>query len=192
LTILVFARTLLVVRQQRVTTPDGRIWYVRRRWARRQPPWRRRPDHELGPAEVDEVPLLPADEVAESFLDFVRHDLQLGLALLLGLAVLGLVAAVAGAVLVVERVVPFLVDHAAVIGAGLAGLAALVLVDRLTRPWFIEAESGRMFKAPRRVWRVHGWWRARRAFRVVVEAVAEGRIDSEHGVIMFTDPSAAP
>jgi hypothetical protein len=88
--------------------------------------------------------------------------------------------------------VPFLVDHAVVIGAGLAGLAAVVLVDRLTRPWFIEAESGRLFQAPRRVWRVHGWWRARRAFRAVVEAVAEGRIDSEHGVIVFTDPSAAP
>jgi hypothetical protein len=180
------------VREQRVTTPDGRVWYVRRRWARRQPPWRRRADHELGPAEVDDLPLLPADEVAESFLRFVRYDLGEGLALLLGLAVLVLVAAVAGAVLVVERVVPFLVDHAVVIGAGLAGLAAVVLVDRLTRPWFIEAESGRLFQAPRRVWRVHGWWRARRAFRAVVEAVAEGRIDSEHGVIVFTDPSAAP
>ena len=175
-----------------MTTPDGRIWYVRRRWARRQPPWRRRPDHELGPAELDDVPVLPADEVADSFLDFVRYDLQLGIWLLLGLAVLGLVAAVAGAVLVVERVVPFLVDHAVVIGAGLAGLAAVVLVDRLTRPWFIEAESGRLAQAPRRVWRVSGWWRAQRAFRAVAEAVAEGRIDSEHGVIVFTDPSAAP
>jgi hypothetical protein len=180
------------VREQRVTTPDGRVWYVRRRWARRQPPWRRRPDHELGPAELDDVPVLPADEVADSSLRFVHYDAELGLTLLLGLAVVGLVAAVTGAVLVVERVVPFLVDHAVVIGAGLAGLAAVVLVDRLTRPWFIEAESGRLAQAPRRVWRVHGWWRARRAFRAVVEAVAEGRIDSEHGVILFTDPSAAP
>jgi hypothetical protein len=180
------------VREQRVATPDGRVWYVRRRWARRQPPWRRRPDHELGPAELDNVPVLPADEVADSFLRFVHYDAELGLVLLLGLAVVGLVAAVAGAVLVVEQVVPFLVDHALVIGAGLAGLAAVVLVDRLTRPWFIEAESGRLAQAPRRVWRVHGWWRARRAFRAVVEAVAEGRIDSEHGVIVFTDPSAAP
>ena len=129
-----------------MTTPDGRVWYVRRRWARRQPPWRRRADHELGPAELDDLPLLPADEVADSFLRFVRYDVELGIWLLLGLAVVGVVAAVAGAVLVVERVVPFLVDHAVVIGAGLAGLAA----------------------------------------------VAEGRIDSEHGVIVFTDPSSAP
>jgi hypothetical protein len=180
------------VREQRVTTPDGRVWYVRRRWARRQPPWRRRPDHELGPAELDDVPVLPADEVADSFLRFIHYETELGLALLRGLAVVVLVAAVTGAVLVVERVVPFLVDHAVVIGAGLAGLAAVVLVERLTRPWFIEAESGRLVQAPRRVWRVHGWWRARRAFRAVVEAIAEGRIDSEHGVIVFTDPSAAP
>jgi hypothetical protein len=179
------------VREQRVTTPDGRVWYVRRRWAKRQPPWRRRSDHELGPVELEDVPLLAADEVADSFLECFRHDMRLGLEVLLVLAVLGLVAAVAGAVLVVERVVPFLADHALVIGAGLAALAALVLVDRLTRPWFIEAESGRMFQAPRRVWRVSGWRRARRAFRAV-EAVTEGRIDSEHGVIMFTDPSAAP
>jgi hypothetical protein len=180
------------VREQRVTTPDGRIWYVRRRWARRQPPWRRRPDHELSPAEQDDVPLLPADAVGDSFLELFRDDPGALPVVLLGLALVGLVAAVAGAVLVVERVVPFLVDNALVIGVGLAVLATVVLVDRLTRPWFIEAESGRLLRAPRRVWRVHGWWRARRAFRTVVEAVAEGRIDSEHGVIVFTDPSAAP
>ena len=103
---------------------------------------------------------------------------------------LGLLVAVGGAVLIVERVVPFLVDNALVIAAGLAAVAALVLGDRLTRPWFIEAESGRMVQAPRRVWRVQGWWRARRVFRAVAEAVAEGRIDSEHGAIVFTDRPA--
>jgi hypothetical protein len=151
------------VRVQRVTTPDGRVWFVRRRWARRQLRWRR-PDYELSPVERDEVPVLPP----------------------------GLVAAVAGAVLVVERVVPFLVGNALPIGARLFALAAVVLADRLTRPWFIEAESGRLVDPPRRIWRVCGWRRARRAFRAVVDAVAEGRIDSRYGVIAFTDRSAAP
>jgi hypothetical protein len=122
------------VRVQRVTTPDGRVWFVRRRWARRQVPWRRRPDYELSPAERDEVPVLPPGEIAESFLRFVNYQADDAVALLLLLAVLGLVAAVAGAVLVVERVVPFLVGNALPIGAGLVALAAVVLADRLTRP----------------------------------------------------------
>jgi hypothetical protein len=180
------------VRVQRVTTPDGRVWFVRRRWARRQLPWRRRPDYELSPAERDDVPVLPPGEIGESFLRFVSYDGDNAVALLLLLAVLGLLAAVAGAVLVVERVVPFLVDNAMVIGAGLAALAAVVLADRLTRSWFIEAESGRMVDPPRRIWRVSGWRRARRAFQAVVDAIAEGRIDSQHGAIVFTDRSSAP
>jgi hypothetical protein len=130
-----------------------------------------------------EVPVLPPGEIAESFLRFVHYQADDAVALLLLLAVLGLV---------VERVVPFLVGNALPIGAGLAALAAVVLADRLTRPWFIEAESGRLVDPPRRIWRVSGWWRARRAFRVVVDAVAEGRIDSRYGVIVFTDRSAAP
>lgn len=180
------------MRVQWVTTPDGRVWFVRRRWARRQLRWRRRPDYELSPAERDEVPVLPPGEIAESFLRFVNYQADDAVALLLLLAVPGLVAAVAGAVLVVERVVPFLVGNALPIGAGLFALAAVVLADRLTRPWFIEAESGRLVDPPRRIWRVSGWRRARRAFRAVVDAVAEGRIDNRYGVIVFTDRSAAP
>jgi hypothetical protein len=43
---------------QAVTTPDGRVWYVRRRWAKRQLPWKQRPEHKLSPAERDTVPVL--------------------------------------------------------------------------------------------------------------------------------------
>jgi hypothetical protein len=46
------------VREERVTTPDGHIWYVRRRWAKRQLPWKRRAGYELSPAERDAVPIL--------------------------------------------------------------------------------------------------------------------------------------
>jgi hypothetical protein len=33
----------------------------------------------------------------------------------------------------------------------------VVLVDRFTRPWFIEAESARLVDPLRRIWRVQGW-----------------------------------
>ena len=39
-----------------------------------------------------------------------------------------------------EWVVPFLVANIGWIGATLAAIGVLVLLDRLTRPWFIEAE----------------------------------------------------
>jgi hypothetical protein len=176
------------VREQRVSTPDGRFWYVRRRWARRQLAGRRRKVYELGPAEREAVRVLPdSDDVADWYFRNFSFDAESWIILVVGLA--GLVA-VGGAVLIVERVVPFLAGNALVIGAGLAAVAALVLADRLTRPWFIEAESGRLFQAPRRIWRVQGWRRAQRAFREVVEAIEDGRVDSEHGVIVFDDRPA--
>jgi hypothetical protein len=89
-------------------------------------------------------------------------------------------------------VVPFVAANAVWIGLALAAITVVVLVDWLTRPWFIEAESARLFHPPRRIWRVHGWWRSRRAFRAVVAAVAEGRIDSDHGVIVLSDRSKGP
>jgi hypothetical protein len=176
------------VREQRVSTPDGRFWYVRRRWARRQLPGRRGKVYELGPAEREAVRVLPdSDDVADWYFRNFRFDAESWIILVVALG--GLVA-IGGAVLIVERVLPFLADNALMIGTGLAAVTALVLADRLTRPWFIEAESGRLFQAPRRIWRVHGWWRARRAFREVVEAIEEGRVDSEHGVIVFDDRPA--
>jgi hypothetical protein len=181
------------VRQERVTTPDGHVWYVRRRWARRRPPWKRRADHELGPAERDAGPVLVAgDELIESLSDMFRYDVEvIGFValVLLALAVV-LVTFLVGVVR--EVVAPFVVDNLPVIGAVLAVAAALWLLDRLTRPWFVEAESAKLFHAPRRVWRVQGWWRTRRALRAVVAAIADGRIDSSHGVVLFTDRSKAP
>ena len=141
------------MREQRVSTPDGRFWYVRRRWARRQLAGRRKV-YELGPAEREAVRVLPdSDDVADWYFRNFSFDAESWIILVVGLV--GLVA-VGGAVLIVERVVPFLADNALVIGTGLAAVTALVLADRLTRPWFIEAESGRLFQAPRRIWRVQG------------------------------------
>jgi hypothetical protein len=71
-------------------------------------------------------------------------------------------------------------------------VAAAVLLDRLSRPWFIEAQSARLADAPRRIWRVQGWWRARHAFASVAAAIAEGRIGAEHGTLLLTDGSRTP
>ena len=181
------------MREQRVTTTDGRVWYVRRRWAKRQLPWKRQPDHELSPAERDTVPILPdIDDVIGPLGGLLSVDPEVGVLVAIALLALGALAVVAAVGAVVRWVVPFMVANAVWIGLALAVSAALVLVDRWTRPWFIEAESARLFHPPRRIWRVHGWWRSQRVFRAVVAAAAEGRIDSEHGVIVFSDRSKGP
>ena len=184
------------MREHRVTTPDGQIWYVRRRWAKRHLPWKRRADYELSPAERDALPILTdTDEFVGPLLGpligLFSVDAEVGL--LVGLALLALVALGVFALVGVLRewVVPFLAANIGWICATLAGIAILVALDRLTRPWFIEAESARLFHAPRRIWRIQGWWRSRRAFHAVATAIAEGRIDNERGVILLTERSTA-
>jgi hypothetical protein len=184
---------LRVVREQRVTTTDGRVWYVRRRWAKRQLPWKRQPDHELSPAERDTVPILPDIDDAIGPLGGLFFSRPRGRGSRSDRpARAGSAGGRRRGGAVVRWVVPFMVANAVWIGLALAASAALVLVDRLTRPWFIEAESARLFHPPRRIWRVHGWWRSQRVFQAVVAAAAEGRIDSEHGVIVFSDRSKGP
>jgi hypothetical protein len=72
----------------------------------------------------------------------------------------------------VRWVLPFVVANAVWIGLAAALTASVVVVDRLTRPWFVEAESARLFHPLRRIWRVHGWWPSRRVIRAVVAAIA--------------------
>jgi hypothetical protein len=181
------------VREQRVVTPDGHVWQVRRRPARRRPPWKRQPSHELSPVERDAVPVLPdAGEAMESFGRLVVWDAEFGL-LIIVVVVLLVVAAI-GVLVALTRawLLPLLADHALVVVAALAAVVAVLVLDRLTRPWFIEAESARLVDPPRRVWRVQGWWRTRRAFRAVAAAIADGRIGAEHAVVLFPDRSRAP
>jgi hypothetical protein len=179
-----------VVREERVTTPDGHVWHVRRRWAKRQLPWKRRADHELSPAQRDAVPIVTdTDELLGPVVELFALDAEAGLLIVLALLALVALAVVALVGVVRELVVPFLVANIGWIGAMLAAIAILVVLDRLTRPWFIEAESARLFHAPRRIWRIQGGWRSRRAFRAVATAIAEGRIDNERGVMLFTERS---
>jgi hypothetical protein len=183
-----------VVREQRVVTPDGRVWFVRRRWAKRRLPWKRGgPAGELGPAEREAVPVLPDwGEVLDSFGRLINWDVESGLLvagalLVAGLLTLGVVVTIAW-----SWVLPILAANLVPIAVVLAVVAAAVLLDRLTRPWFIEAQSARLADAPRRIWRVQGWWRARRAFASVTAAIAEGRITAEHGTLLLTDRSGTP
>jgi hypothetical protein len=174
------------MREQRVVTPDGHVWHVRRRWAKRQGPWKRQPSYELSPVERDTVPALPyTDDLMDSFARLVNFDVDLGLVVLVALLAVAVLAVGVLVVVTGAWVVPFLVSNAHLVAAGLAVIVAVLLLDRLTRPWFIEAESARLVGAPRRVWRVKGWWRARRAFRTLVAAIADGRIGAEHGIVVF-------
>ena len=180
------------MREKRITTPDGHVWYVRRRWAERQLPWKRRATYELSPAERDAVPIVAdTDELLGPVVEFFSLDAEFGLLIVLAFLALVALGVLALVGVVREWVVPFLVANIGWIGATLAAIGVLVILDRLTRPWFIEAESARLFHAPRRIWRIQGWWRSRRAFRAVATAIAEGRIDNERGVILFTEQSTA-
>ena len=77
------------MREQRVTTPDGHVWYVRRRWAKRQPPWKRRADYELSPAERDAVPILTdTDELLGPLMEFFSVDAEVGIFVVLALLAL--------------------------------------------------------------------------------------------------------
>ena len=174
------------MREQRVVTPDGHVWHVRRRWAKRQGLWKRQPSHELDPLERETIPVPPsADDLTDSFGRLINFDVEFGF--LMVVAPLALAVLAVGVLVVVSGrwVVPFLVDNARPLAAGLAVIVAVLVVDRLTRPWFIEAESARLVGAPRRIWRVQGWWRARRAVRTLVAAIADGRIGAEHGIVVF-------
>jgi hypothetical protein len=181
------------VREQRVVTPDGHVWHVRRRTAKRRPPWKRQPSYELSPVERDALPILPdADEGIESFGRLVDWDAEFALYVVVGIAVLAVVAIGVLVGLTRAWLLPLLAGNVSVVVAVPAVVVAVLLLDRLTRPWFIEAESARLVDAPRRVWRVQGWWRAGCAFRAVAAAIADGRIGAEHGVVIFSDRSRAP
>jgi len=182
------------VREQRVVTPDGRVWFGRRRWAKRRLPWKRGgPAGELGPTEREAIPVLPdRGELLDSFGRLTQWDVEFGLLVAGALLVVGLVALGVVAAITWSWVLPLLAANLLPIAVVLAVVAAVVLLDRQTRPWLIEAQSARLADAPRRIWRVQGWWRARRAFASVAAAIAEGRIGAEHGTLLLTDRSGAP
>jgi len=201
-----------VAREWRVVTPDGRVWHVRRRWAKRRLPWSRRPgqptarfdaDQEL-PAEEQIVPPLDGlfsyagndlDELGDFGFDQFhdeRHAARMTVTVLaVGVVVAGiLVAALVRYVL--PWLLPLLVASVRPILGVVAAVAVLVVLDRLQRPWFVELQRQGLADAPRRVWRVRGWRRSGRLINQLATAVREGRIDSERAAILFPGRDPGP
>jgi hypothetical protein len=182
------------MRDIRVVTPDGYVWYIRRRWTRRRTPWRplvdavaarrRRargwtwgPRERLGP---DPEPFPPS---------YAGGPGELGeIVVLLGaLGVVLLVLAVGGVVwLVVTVAVPWLLLHLKTVLSVLAGGFGVVALVLIRRPWLVEAERQGL-DPPRRAWRVIGWRRSGQCAREVAGAIAQGRLDVEPANARPTD-----
>jgi hypothetical protein len=191
-----------VARERRVVTPDGHVWYVRRRWARRRAPWSRRSRRPMTRVDADEE--LAADDRVTPPADALftyhgsdlgdpgflwwhdeRDTLELTVWAVIVLAVLAVLAAAATVQFVLPWLLPWGAANAVPLLAGAAVVAALVAADRLRRPWFVELRRQGLTDAPRRVWRVRGRRQADRLMEEIATAVQEGRIDSAHAAILF-------
>jgi hypothetical protein len=187
-----------VARELRAVTPEGYVWHVRRRRARRRRPWERpAPSRFHGEEELpaDEAPVppwvdlwrFPNAEVGERGFERFNDDRNaLVNAQLAG--VVGILAALVLAALTVRYVLPWLLPFVAANAWPLLGLAAavaaLVGLNQVQRPWYVELQRQGLADAPRRVWRVRGWRRSGRLMRELTAAIREGRIDNERAVIL--------
>jgi hypothetical protein len=191
-------------RRRRVVTPDGYVWIVRRRRARRRLPWARRPagqgtrfhgEDEL-PAEEPVVPpwidlwRSPNLRVGERGFDRFNDDRHAAINAQIA-AVFGALAAVALAGLTVRYVLPWLLPLLTANARPLLGLAAtvtlLLALNQVHRPWYVELQRQGLADAPRRVWRVQGWRRSGRLMGELTAAIRDGRIDSRGAVILPAD-----
>jgi hypothetical protein len=176
------------MREIRVVTPDGYVWFVRLRWAWRWVPWTpllaavavRRERARLARRRrrtPDDYPLGGnADWESES----LETSIVAMLVLSIGLPLLFVVAVV----LAVAPIVWFpgwgrwLAHHWGELAAAVAVLLVAVAVALAGRPWVVEAEPLALNK-PGRAWRVRGWRRAERCAREVAASIEEGRLDVE-------------
>ena len=192
-------------RGRRAVTPDGYVWFVRRRRARRRPLWARRPPgqgvryHDEDELAGEPIPLpAPLDlfttrgeDIGQPGFDRIyqddRHRAYVALeAILLTAIVVGAVAWLT-ATFVVPWLVPFVVDHARPLLTGAAVLAGLAALNQLHRPWYVELRRQGLDSAPRRVWRVQGWRRSGRLMGQLTAAIRAGRIDRRGAVILPAD-----
>ena len=186
---------------RRVVTPDGYVWYLRRRRAKRRRPWARPGRARLGRfhdeeellAEEPPVPpwvdlwRVPNLEVGERGFDRFNNDRRAA-SNAVGAAVLGVLAFSFLAALTVEYVLPWLLPWLATNARPVLWLIAAVAVavglNQLHRPWYVELQRQGLADAPRRVWRVQGWRRSGRLMRELTAAIQEGRIDRERGTVI--------
>jgi hypothetical protein len=182
-------------------TPDGYVWFVRRRRARRRPLWGRRPpgggsrfhgEEELPAEELPVPPWVdlwrsPNRRVGEPGYDRFNDDRRAAINAQL-VAVTGVLGAAVLAWLTVEYVLPWLLPLLAANARLLLGLAAAVTVlaalNQLHRPWYVELQRQGLADAPRRVWRVQGWRRSGRLMGELTAAIRDGKIDNQRAVIL--------
>ena len=186
-------------------TPDGHVWFVRRRRARRRPFWSRRryPERFHGEEELpDPDEKLPLPGPMDLFTTRGEHLGELGFrrltdddrdaAATAGWAILATTLLVGLVVwLTATYVPPWLVPLVVANARPLTGVAAALLVlaalNQLHRPWYVELQRQGLADAPRRVWRVQGWRRSGRLMGELTAAVREGRIDNRRAVILRAD-----
>jgi hypothetical protein len=186
-----------------VVTPDGHVWFVRRRRARRRPFWASRPPERYH--GEDELPdpdePLPVPGVLDLF-TYAENDLgergfdrsyddrtAADVAVMAILIALFLITVV-GLLLtwfVLPWLVPWVAAHARALLLATAALALLVALNQLHRPWYVELKRQGLADAPRRVWRVQGWRRSGRLVATLTAAIREGRIDPRGTVILPAD-----
>ena len=189
--------------ERRVLTPDGHVWFVRRRRARRRPFWSPRPperyhgeedrpdpDDRLPERGVMDLFTYAEDDFGERGFDRRYDDRAAAEVSLTFIAILAVVAVLL-VWLTVAYVLPWLVPlvaaHARPLLAGAAALAALVALNQLYRPWYVELQRQGLADAPRRVWRVQGWRRSGRLMDQLTTAIREGRVDRRGTVILPAD-----
>jgi hypothetical protein len=188
-------------RGRRVVTPDGYVWFVRRRRARRRPFWsprNRYPERFHGEDELPEEKL-PVPGVLDMFTyaedDFGERGFDRSyddeVAAVVSLAAIFIVmfllsVVVALTVLVMPWLAPLVQANARPLLAGAAVLAVLAVLNQVHRPWCVELRRQGLGDAPRRVWRVQGWRRSGRLMRELTAAIREGRIDNRRAVILRT------
>jgi hypothetical protein len=187
---------------RRVVTPDGYVWFVRRRRARRRPFWSGRHPERFHAEEK-----LPAERLPEpGLLDLfttrgydVQHptfdwriendETRLFNAVVIGAAAVAVTALLVWltATYVLPWLVPLVVANARPLAGVATALVVLAALNQLHRPWYVELQRQGLADAPRRVWRVQGWRRSGRLMGELTAAVREGRIDNQRAVILLSD-----
>jgi hypothetical protein len=190
-------------RQGRVVAPDGRVWFVRRRWARRRPFWSPRPrfperfhgedelpDEDLPVPGVMDMFTYAEDDLGERGFDrFYDDETAAWVSVVVIFALVFVISVLVP--LTIRFVLPWLVpavgDHARPLLAAAAALAVLAGLNQLHRPWYVELRRQGLADAPRRVWRVQGWRRSGRLMGELAAAIRQGRVDNRRAVILRTD-----
>jgi hypothetical protein len=176
------------MREIRAETPDGYIWFVRRRWLRRQTLWRPAMDRMAAGygswrrARADWERLRPGREIEQptgvltTVVGFAGMGEVALLLMALGVSLAALAVLAIGRLLWFE-VEPWLAAQLTVVASMLAFVIIFTAFTLDRRPWLVVAERQGLDGAPHRVWRVIGWRRSARWARQVAQAIERGQLD---------------